>query len=94
PAQALALVKTLLEGCQDDRHLPAALLAALAQGPDPEVLALKTCTGCKTCGHESGTKTRITRHGRSGCSGCGTEGQAGGGCLPKPEGAACQCAFH
>ncbi|KAL6753192.1 hypothetical protein V8C86DRAFT_3140226 [Haematococcus lacustris] len=94
PAQALALVKTLLEGCQDDRHLPAALLAALAQGPDPEVLALKTCTGCKTCGHESGTKTRITRHGRNGCPGCGTEGQAGGGCLPKPEGAACQCAFH
>lgn len=35
---------------QDDAGIQAALLAALRQGPDPHLLSLDKCTGCKACG--------------------------------------------
>ncbi|KXZ54461.1 hypothetical protein GPECTOR_4g1012 [Gonium pectorale] len=65
----------------DDSHVLADLLRYLREGPDPRVLALKSCTGCKTCGHE--------KHGRQPCPECGP-----GPCRPKAEAAGCGCAFH
>ena len=56
----------------------------LAAPADPDVLALKKCTGCKRCGHDGGLKGSRKCHGKEGCHECGTLGV--GGCHPPPAG--------
>ncbi|KAI8470266.1 MAG: hypothetical protein J3K34DRAFT_510633 [Monoraphidium minutum] len=95
---ALAAVRCLLKGREDDADVLGLLQAALARGPDPRLDALTKCTGCKCCGHEGGRKGHIKRHGKEGCAECGTAG-GGGGCVPLAEqrgveGRACGCEFH
>lgn len=48
--KALEAVRVLLRGAQDDDHVMAALFDALRAGPDPHLLSLDKCTGCKSCG--------------------------------------------
>ncbi|KXZ54462.1 hypothetical protein GPECTOR_4g1013 [Gonium pectorale] len=78
---AMDAIQLLTVGEEDDSHVIPALLRYLREGPDPRVTALKSCTGCKTCGHE--------KHGRQPCPECGP-----GPCRPKAEAAGCGCAFH
>jgi hypothetical protein len=82
-ALALTAVRALLAGQESDEGLSRALAEALERGPDPALAALTKCTGCRTCGHESGGQGSIKRHalkGRTaGCEGCGTLS----GCVPQ-----------
>jgi transcription elongation factor Elf1 len=76
-ALALAAVRALLAGRDSDEDVPRALAEALDRGPDPTLAALTKCTGCRTCGHESGGQGSIKQHaskGRTaGCAECGTK---------------------
>ncbi len=71
---------------------PERLDALLASPIDAALEAMSACTGCATCKHDGGGKSRKKRCGRGGCAECGTE-SAGGGCVPRPD-AACGCPFH
>lgn len=57
------------------------LAHALARGPDSELEALKKCTGCAACGHDSGTRSSCKCHpDKRGCPACGTTR----GCIERP----------
>jgi len=85
-ALALQAVRALLAGAGGnggDEGVCRALAEALERGPDPALAALTKCTGCRTCGHESGGRGAVARHaakGRTaGCAQCGTAR----GCVPQ-----------
>eukprot|EP00878_Enallax_costatus_P013056 GHUV01013642.1.p1 GENE.GHUV01013642.1~~GHUV01013642.1.p1 ORF type:complete len:422 (+),score=113.94 GHUV01013642.1:479-1744(+) len=87
---ALAAVRHLLRGCEDDDTVIQKLEAALAAGPNAELDALTKCTGCKACGHEGGTKGRLKQHpAQRGCAACGCTS----GCIPR-DFDVCECEFH
>lgn len=90
-AVALKAVRALLgDDNDDDDHVLEALEDLLHLGADQQLLALDKCTGCATCGHESGTRSKCKRHAAGrGCQQCGTTS----GCIPRAFDA-CGCAFH
>ena len=53
---------------QDDSHILELLAAALKAGPDPHLLSLDHCTGCKQCG-----EGRDWVGGLGGAARCGRE---------------------
>ncbi|GAX82977.1 hypothetical protein CEUSTIGMA_g10404.t1 [Chlamydomonas eustigma] len=88
-------IRALLAGSKDDSNILQVLAAALERGPDPRLMAMTACTGCKNCGHESAGRGKCKQHSRAGCGGCGTLASKGGpgGCVYRVF-SLCECEFH
>ncbi|CAL5220963.1 g3069 [Coccomyxa viridis] len=94
PKQALLVVRYLLEGHNDDKHVIQALCDFLqtAEEEHADVKGLDKCTGCKRCGHEGHRKSKIQAHsGRNTCPHCPADEE--GRCQAR-EFEQCECAFH